>query len=87
MESIYNISLDDLENFFLNNNLKKFKAKQVYKCIYEKKEKSFNKMSDLSKDTIVLLNNNFIIDDLKIKRKQMASDGTVKFLFVSLKCH
>ena len=81
MNSFYNLDLNDLELFFENNGLKKFRAKQIFKWVYEKRITSFDKMSDLSKDTIKLLNNNFIIDKLKIKRKQVAKDGTVKFLF------
>ena len=81
MISFYNLTLNDLEMFLEDNGLKKFRAKQIFKWVYEKRITSFDKMTDLSKDTIKLLKDNFIIDKFKIKRKQVSKDGTVKFLF------
>ena len=81
MRSIFDITIDELSTFLEQNNIQKFKSKQIFKWIYEKRVNSFTKMTDLSKDNIKFLKDNFIFDDLSIKRKQKSSDGTVKFLF------
>ena len=81
MISIFSLSIDDLGNLLEKNGIKKFKSKQIFKWIYEKRINNFSKMTDLSKDNIEFLKNTFTFDDLKIKRKQVATDGTVKFLF------
>lgn len=81
MDYIYNYSLNDLENYFVSKGLKPYKAKQVFKWIYDKKALNFNKMSDLSKDLIKSLNDEFEIEPLEIVKSQKSKDGTIKFLF------
>ena len=81
MKKIYDYNLQDLENYVESIGLKKFKAKQIYKWLYKKRVDSFDVMTDLSKDLINHLEENFIIDNLSIVTKQVSSDGTTKFLF------
>lgn len=81
MESIYNYSLKDLEEYFINKGLKPYKAKQVFKWLYVKRITSFDLMSDLSKSLIEDLKKDFNIFLFKEKKKQKSKDGTVKFLF------
>lgn len=81
MKKIYDYNLQDLENYVESIGLKKFKAKQIYKWLYKKRVDSFDVMTDLSKDLINHLEDNFIIDNLSIVTKQVSSDGTTKFLF------
>ena len=81
MESIYNLSLIDLENFLVSNNEKPFRAKQIFKWLYEKRISSFEEMSDISISLKNILKNNFSIDLFKIITKQVSKDGTQKFLF------
>ena len=81
MRSIFDITIEELGEFLEKNSIKKFKSKQIFKWIYEKRVNNFNKMTDLSKNDISLLKENFEFNDLTIKRKQIAKDGTVKFLF------
>ena len=80
MRSIYDISYKDLEEFFVNNGYKKFKAKQVYDWLYKKRVKSFSDMYNVSKSVIELLENNFTFDDITILSKQEDKD-TKKYLF------
>ena len=47
MESIYNKSFNDLEEYFVSINEKKFKASQVYEWLYKKRVTSFGDMSNL----------------------------------------
>ncbi len=81
MKSIYDLSLEDLENYLLSCGLKPFRGKQIFKWLYEKRANSFDEMSDISKELQFQLKNDFTIETLKIKDRQISKDGTQKFLF------
>lgn len=81
MRSIYDLSLKDLENYLVENGLKPFRAKQIFKWLYEKRVNSFSEMSDIAKDLQAKLSEDFLIETLKIKAHQISKDGTQKFLF------
>ena len=59
MESIYNLKLNDLENFLINNGGKKYQAAQVFDWLYKKRITKFKDMTNLNKETIKLLELNF----------------------------
>ena len=80
MSNIYNYKLETLENYFENINEKKYKAKQIYDWLYIKKINDFNKMTNLKKELINKLNNDFNTDFIKIIKKQ-ESKLTNKYLF------
>ena len=52
MKSIYNYNLEQLQDYFINNNDKKFHALQVFEWLYKKSVTSFDEMSNIKKDTI-----------------------------------
>lgn len=79
--SIYNYTQEELENYFTSKSLAKFRATQVIEGIYREKVSDFQNISNLSKDIKKLLQEDFIIDKLKIVKKSVASDGTTKYLF------
>lgn len=81
MNLIYDLTLEDLQNYLTSNGLKPFRAKQIFKWLYEKRVNTFEEMSDISKDLQAKLNEDFIINGLKEVRRQESKDGTVKFLF------
>ena len=80
MDNIYNYRLSELKNFFKEKNEKEFKATQVFEWIYKKRIKEFNKMSNIKKETIKLLEEKFNIEPLKILTKQIDTD-VCKYLF------
>jgi len=80
MQSIYSITRNDLENYFLNIGEKKFKATQVYEWLYRKEVKSFDEMTNLSKETINKLNEDFYFNELKLVTKQ-EDELVKKYLF------
>ena len=80
MESIYNITINELEDFLINNNEKKYRASQIMDWLYIKRVDSFVKMSNLSKDLINKLEDNFFFDKIEIIKKQEDKDVS-KFLF------
>lgn len=81
MKSIYDLNLEDLQNYLVSIGLKPFRAKQIMKWLYEKRVDSFEQMTDISKDLQKKLNEDFVIDSIAIKDKQVSKDGTEKFLF------
>ena len=80
MVNIYDLSYEKLEEKLLSLGEKKFRCSQIWDWLYIKRVTNFNDMSNLSKDTINKLNNNFSFDYIDILRKQ-ESDLTNKYLF------
>ncbi len=81
MKSIYGLSLDDLKEYFVSIGLKPFRATQVYEWVYRKGIRSFDEITNIKKDVIEHLKQDFSLDLLEIVTHQIASDGTHKFLF------
>ncbi len=81
MRSIYGLSLKDLENYLIENSMKPFHGKQIFRWLYHKRVKSFDEMSDISKKMIEKLKEDFSMEELGIVSMQTSKDGTKKFLF------
>lgn len=79
--SIYGLQQKDLISWFLSHGEKKFRATQVWEWLYRARVTEFSEMTNLSKATIALLEDNFTINPLNLLITQEASDGTVKYLF------
>lgn len=80
-ESIYSLRLDELKQWLEENGEKAFRAGQIYEWLYEKRVKSFDDMSNLSKGLREKLKENFALTTLSTIIKQESQDGTIKFLF------
>lgn len=80
-ESIYSLRLDELKQWLEENGEKAFRAGQIYEWLYEKRVKSFDDMSNLSKGLREKLKENFALTTLSTIIKQESLDGTIKFLF------
>ena len=80
MKNIYDLTFNELENYFVSINDKKFRAVQVYDWLYKKRINSYDEMSNIKKDIINKLNDNFTFDRIKIIDKKQGKDVT-KFLF------
>lgn len=81
MQSIYGLSLQDLEYYLLEHGFKSFHAKQIFRWLYHKRIESFDEMTDISKRMIDQMKNDFEIEPLIIREMQVSKDGTKKFLF------
>lgn len=79
--SIYSLRIDQLENYLLSINEKKFRAKQIFDWLYKKKVDSFSEMLNIPKQLQNKLDEEFQITPLKTLIKQKSNDGTMKFLF------
>jgi 23S rRNA (adenine2503-C2)-methyltransferase len=75
---IRKLSLTELEEYFLANGEKKFRAKQVYGWLWNKSLKNFDDMSNISLSTREMLKENFIINHIQVDLMQHSSDGTIK---------
>ena len=73
--------LEELENFMIDNNQSKYRAKQVYNWIYLKSVKDFDSMTDLPISVREMLKEKAQLCSISIKDKQISKDGTMKFLF------
>ena len=78
--NIYDYRLDELKEYFKKNNEKEFKAIQVYEWLYKKRVKSFEEMTNIKRDTLEQLKNDFSIERLKLLTKQKDID-VCKYLF------
>ncbi|MEG2792339.1 MAG: 23S rRNA (adenine(2503)-C(2))-methyltransferase RlmN [Bacilli bacterium] len=79
--NLLGIELSKLEKIMVNEYAQKtFRAKQLYKRIYEKKVYNFDEMSDISLLVREIFKNDFCMDLPKIYTKQSSSDGTLKLL-------
>ena len=80
MRSIFSITRSKLEEYFLSIGEKKFKATQVFEWIYRKDVRSFDDMTNLSKETISKLKEDFYFNELKLVTKQ-EDELVKKYLF------
>ncbi len=81
MNSIFDYTLDELGAYFEAIGDKKYRAAQIFEWIYRYRVNDFDQMTNLSKKGIKELKENFVIDELKIVKCQISSDGTRKYLF------
>jgi 23S rRNA (adenine2503-C2)-methyltransferase len=75
------LSLSDLEKFFLEQGIERFRARQVYDWLWKKTARSFDQMSNISLKTRELLRQHFVINALEVNTTQKSEDGTIKMSF------
>ena len=79
---IRSLSADALTDRFTQMGEKGYRAKQVYEWLWQKSCISFEEMSNISKDLRKKLDDNFIINNVKINNSQFSADKTIKNSFV-----
>ncbi len=80
MKNIYDLTIEELEQYFISIDEKKFKAIQLYTWLYDKKIKEFEEITDIKKSIIEKLKNDFVIGN--IKKIKVEKDIEVnKYLF------
>ena len=72
------LSKEELRNFFVANKDKAFRGNQVYEWLWSKGAHSFEDMTNISKGTRAMLEDNFVINHIKVDTMQRSDDGTVK---------
>ena len=81
MKNIKDYDLDALVEEMQNIGEKKFRAEQIFKWIHQENVTNFDEMTNLSLDLREKLKQNYTLGIFKILKKQVASDGTIKYLF------
>jgi len=79
---IRSIDLKTLQEHFIRMDEKSFRAKQVYEWLWKKSCFSFNEMSNISKELRTKLDENFVINNVKINSSQFSADKTIKNSFI-----
>ena len=81
MKSIYDLSLQDLKDYFINKGEKPYRAIQIFEWLYRFEIRSFDLMTNQKKSIIEMLKSEFYLDLLTLKERQVSADKTEKFLF------
>lgn len=81
MQNILNLTRQALEQWFEANEMRSFRAGQIFKWLYIRQAGTFDQMTDLSKDLRKKLPECFEIKRLEMIKKQVSKDTTEKFLF------
>jgi 23S rRNA (adenine2503-C2)-methyltransferase len=81
MKNIKDYNLEQLKDELESLGEKKYRAEQIFKWIYVDKVNSFDEMTNLSISLREKLKNNYSINNFKVIKRQVSSDGTQKFLF------
>ena len=81
MDTIYSLTLKELETVLGEYGQKPYRAKQIYSWLYRKHVLTFEEMSDLPASLIQKLKERYVIMPLEMIEKQTGNDGTAKYLF------
>lgn len=80
MENIFSFTKNDLIKKFESDGKKKFMASQVFDWLYDKKVYNFDEFTNIKKENIEYLKDNFTSDFIKIIKVEEDTD-VKKFLF------
>ncbi|WP_027881091.1 MULTISPECIES: 23S rRNA (adenine(2503)-C(2))-methyltransferase RlmN [Mesoflavibacter] len=72
------LTKDQLRDFFVSQGDKAFRGNQVYEWLWSKSVHTFEDMTNISKETRQMLEDNFVINHIQVDTLQRSSDGTVK---------
>lgn len=78
---IRSLDLPQLQQHFIAMKEPGYRAKQVYQWLWEKSARSFEEMSNLSKDLRKKLSENYTINIVEVKNSQFSNDQTIKNSF------
>ncbi len=72
------LTKEQLRAFFEENGDKSFRGNQVYEWLWVKGAHSFEDMTNISKATRKMLEDNFVINHIRVDQMQRSKDGTIK---------
>jgi len=72
------LTKDQLRDFFVSQGDKSFRGNQVYEWLWKKSAHTFEDMTNISKETRQMLEDNFVINHIEVDTIQRSNDGTVK---------
>lgn len=80
MNNIFNYTLEELEEYFISINDKKFRATQIYEYLYKKRNYDIETYTNIPKNIKEILKNDFSFNKIKLVDKQEDKD-VKKYLF------
>lgn len=81
LPNIRHLTQDQLKQFFIDHGEKAFRAKQAWEWLWMKSARSFEEMSNLSKETRLMLTEHFSLPVVTIDNFQVSKDRTIKSAF------
>jgi len=72
------LSKEQLRDFFVSQGDQSFRGNQVFEWLWSKGAHTFEDMTNISKATRTMLEENFVINHIKVDQMQRSEDGTVK---------
>ena len=72
------LTKDQLRDFFVSQGDKSFRGNQVYEWLWQKSAHTFEDMTNISKETRQMLEDNFVINHIEVDNVQRSTDGTIK---------
>lgn len=80
MKNIYDLTYEEMEEYFLNIGSKKFHAMQLFTWLYEKRVESYSEVTNIKKELLDNISMDYSIDRLKIVSIEEDVDVS-KYLF------
>ena len=77
-KDIRSLTKEQLRNFFVENGDKAFRGNQVFEWLWSKSLHTFEAMTNISKETRQMLEENFVINHIEVDSMQRSKDGTIK---------
>ncbi|CAN5122771.1 23S rRNA (adenine(2503)-C(2))-methyltransferase RlmN [soil metagenome] len=87
LKNIRSLSLEELQTYFETIGEKKFRVKQVWEWLWKKHARTFDDMTNLSKELRTKLSDHFSLLPVGMDTVQYSSDGTVKSRFITHEGH
>ena len=80
MKNIYDLTYEEMEEYFFNIGSKKFHAMQLFTWLYEKRVESYSEVTNIKKELLDNISRDYSIDRLKIVSVEEDVDVS-KYLF------
>ena len=61
-QSIYSLRYDEMQQWLIDHGQQKFRAKQIFEWLYQKRVNTIDEMTNLSKELRQILKDHFAID-------------------------
>ena len=81
MINLYDLNRDELTEFTVGLGEKKFRARQLWQWIYDRRVDNFKAMTNLPRPLIARLNETAVLGSLQAVAEQQSVDGTQKRLY------
>lgn len=80
MNNIYDLTIEEMDNYFLSKNETKYRSKQIYDWLYKKRIDNYSDITNIKKELMDEVSKDFYFGKITLLKK-VTSKGVVKFLF------